>query len=50
MPRRNGLGFALHKKGDRRGALEEFRAAYTLDSKNAFYKQAYERMLQQLSQ
>ncbi|MGD1158035.1 MAG: tetratricopeptide repeat protein [Terriglobia bacterium] len=46
----NGLGFALHKKGDRRGALEEFRAAYTLDSKNAFYKQAYERMLQQLSQ
>jgi Flp pilus assembly protein TadD len=33
----NDLGFALEKKGDRQGALEEYRAATTLDPKDALY-------------
>ena len=44
-----GLGLALEKNGDRRGALEEFRAAYMLDPKNALYKRDYERLLQKVS-
>jgi tetratricopeptide (TPR) repeat protein len=40
------LGAALEKKGDRRRALEEYRAAYTLDPKNADVKRAYERLSQ----
>jgi Flp pilus assembly protein TadD len=46
----NNLGFALEKKGDPRGALEEYRAAYMLDPKSTFYKQNYERLLQQVNQ
>jgi Flp pilus assembly protein TadD len=44
------LGFVLENKGDRRGALEEYRAAYMLDPKDPTYKQDYERLLQQLNQ
>jgi Flp pilus assembly protein TadD len=44
------LGFALERKGDRQGALEEYRAAYILDPKNATYKRDYERLLQQVNQ
>jgi hypothetical protein len=40
------LGAALEKKGDRPGALEEYRAAYALDSKNAQFKQACDRLSQ----
>jgi hypothetical protein len=40
----------LEKKGDRQGALEEFRAAYMLDPKNAAYKRDYERLLRQVNQ
>ena len=40
------LGLALEMKGDRQGALEEYRAAYTLDPNNAQFKQAYDRLLQ----
>ena len=43
------LGFALEKKGDRQGALEEYRTAYMLGPKNATYKQDYERLLQQVN-
>jgi Flp pilus assembly protein TadD len=43
------LGVALEKKGDLRGALEECRAAYMLDPKDATYKQNYERLLQQVN-
>jgi hypothetical protein len=39
------LGFALERKGDRRAALEEFRAAYLLDPKNSTIAQQYERLL-----
>jgi len=38
------LGLALEKKGDRQGALGEYRAAYTLDPNNAQFKQAYDRL------
>ncbi len=41
------LGVALEQKGDLRGALEEYRAAYMLDPKNMTYKANYERLLQQ---
>jgi len=44
-----GLGFALEKKGDRRGALEEYRAAYMLNPKDANYKQNYERLLHRIN-
>jgi tetratricopeptide (TPR) repeat protein len=44
-----GLGLALEVKNNRRGALEEFRWAYELDSKNAAFKQDYERPLQQVN-
>jgi len=36
-------------KSDRRGALEEVRAAYMLDPNNPIYKQNYERLLQQVN-
>jgi tetratricopeptide (TPR) repeat protein len=42
------LGLALEQKGDSRGALEEYRAAYKLDPKDADYKQNYERLLRQI--
>lgn len=45
----NNLGFALEQNGDRQGALEEYRAAYMLDPKKAFYKQNYERLLQRVN-
>jgi Flp pilus assembly protein TadD len=35
------LGVALEEKGDRRGALEEYRTAYTLDPTDAKAKQDY---------
>jgi tetratricopeptide (TPR) repeat protein len=44
------LGIALERKGNLQGALEEYRAAYMLDPKNATYKQNYERLLQPSSQ
>ena len=40
------LASRLVSKGDRKGALEEFRAAYMLDPQNATYKQLHERLLQ----
>jgi hypothetical protein len=40
----------MERKGDRRGALEECRAAYMLDPKNVTYKQNYERLLQRVNQ
>jgi tetratricopeptide (TPR) repeat protein len=40
------LGLALENKGDRKGALEEYRAAYTLDPNNVQFKQAYDRLSQ----
>lgn len=43
------LGFALEQKGDRQGALQEYRAAYELDPKNSDFRQAYERLLQQIN-
>ncbi len=43
------LGVALEQKGDLRGALEEYRAAYTLDPKNATYKEEYESALRKQS-
>ena len=46
----DSIGFALESKGDVRGALEEYRAAYMLDPKNATYKQNYDRLLQQVNQ
>jgi tetratricopeptide (TPR) repeat protein len=44
------LGFALETKGDLRGALEEYRAIHMLNPENADFKQAYERLLQQVNQ
>lgn len=44
------LGAALEQNGARRSALEEYRAAYTLDPKNSIYKQNYERLLQRVNQ
>jgi hypothetical protein len=41
---------ALEQNGARRGALEEYRAAYTVDPKNSIYKQNYERLLQRVNQ
>jgi hypothetical protein len=38
----------LEQKGDRRQALEEYRAAYMLDPKNALYKRDYERLLHRM--
>jgi Flp pilus assembly protein TadD len=46
----NNLGAALEQNGARRGALEEYRAAYTVDPKNSIYKQNYERLLQRVNQ
>ena len=43
------LAVALEKKGNLRGALEECHAAYTLDPKNATYKQEYERLLRKVN-
>ncbi|HMD83730.1 MAG TPA: tetratricopeptide repeat protein [Terriglobia bacterium] len=43
------LGFAMEKKGDWQGALEEYRAAYMIDPRDTFYKQRYERLLQQMN-
>jgi tetratricopeptide (TPR) repeat protein len=43
------LGLALEQKGDRRGALEEFRVAYMFNPKDADYKQNYERLLRQVN-
>jgi Flp pilus assembly protein TadD len=43
-----GLGLALEQKGDRRGALEEYRAAYTRDPRNPTYKQNYQRLLRKV--
>jgi tetratricopeptide (TPR) repeat protein len=45
-----GLGGALERKGDGPRALEEYRVAYTLDPKNALYKQNYERLVKKTSQ
>ena len=45
----NNLGVALEQKGDLRGALEEYRAAFILDPKDTKYKQNYERLLQQMN-
>ena len=42
-------GLTLEQKGDLRGALGEFRAAYMLDPKDPFIKQNYERLLQQVN-
>ena len=39
------LGSSLEAKGDRVGALEEYRAAYSLDPTDATYKQNYEQLL-----
>ncbi len=50
MGRTTASAGGLEGKGDRRGALVEYRAAYTLDPKNAQFKQAYERLLQPSSQ
>jgi hypothetical protein len=41
--------FTLEKKGDQQGALEEYRAVYMLDPKDATYKQAYELLLQRMN-
>jgi Flp pilus assembly protein TadD len=38
------LAYWLEKKGDREGAIEEYRTAYKLDPKNSQFKQAYERL------
>ena len=45
----DALGVGLEKKGDRQGALEEYRAALTLDPNNSIFKQNYERVLQQVN-
>ena len=50
MPRRTS---SRRRTGEERrpaGALEEYRAAYMLDPKNAIYKQNYERLLRQVKQ
>ena len=39
----------MEKKGDWQGALEEYRAAYMIDPRDTFYKQRYERLLQQMN-
>ena len=44
-----GLGLALERKGDLRGALEECRSAYLLDLKDADYRRNYERLLQKVN-
>ena len=41
------LGEALEQKGDRAGALQEYRTAATLDPKNSDYKQNSERLMRQ---
>ena len=41
----NNLGVALERKGDRQGALEEYRAAYTRDPEDATNRQNYLRLL-----
>jgi Flp pilus assembly protein TadD len=38
------IGLLLEEKHDQRGALEEYRAAYTLDPKNPKYEKAYEKL------
>jgi Tfp pilus assembly protein PilF len=38
------LATALEKKGDPDGALEEYRAAALLDSKNPQYQASYQRL------
>lgn len=43
------IGLALERKGDRPGALQEYRAACTLNPKDRGYQEHYERMLQQLN-
>jgi len=45
-----GLGIALEFKSDVRGALQEYRSAYELDSKSSSFRKAYERVLQQVNQ
>lgn len=42
----NFLGLALEMKGDRQGALAEYRAAYSLDPDNAQFKQSLDRLSQ----
>jgi tetratricopeptide (TPR) repeat protein len=42
------LGSSLEVKGDRVGAMEEYRLAYTLDPTDADYKQRYERLLRHM--
>jgi tetratricopeptide (TPR) repeat protein len=44
------LGRALEREGDRQGALEEYRSAYKLNSQFPLFRQAYERLLQQVNQ
>jgi tetratricopeptide (TPR) repeat protein len=44
----NFLGLALEMKGDRQGALDEYRAALAQDPTNAQFKQSYDRMMQPL--
>jgi hypothetical protein len=39
----------LEQKGDRQGALAEYRAAYMLNPKDPDYKRNYERLLQQVN-
>jgi Flp pilus assembly protein TadD len=41
------LGDALEQKGDRAGALQEYRNAATLDPKNSGYQQNCERLMVQ---
>ena len=43
------LGTALEDKGDRQGALEQYRAANLLKPNDAQYKQNYERLLEQIN-
>lgn len=38
------LGEVLEKKGDLQGALNEYRAAYSLDPQSMAYKNSYERL------
>jgi Flp pilus assembly protein TadD len=44
------VGVELESMGDRDGALKEYREAYELNSKDSSYKEAYDRLLQQVNQ
>jgi tetratricopeptide (TPR) repeat protein len=43
-PAHYGLGQALENQGDFQGALNEYRAAYSLDPQNAAFKKGYEEL------